>query len=147
MVAKLIEVGVSEEQTREILVHKEEFLIGRGSDCDLRLRASAISRHHCLVRLRGVEAWVSDLGSSNGTYLNGARVRSQAELHRGDEIAVGPCRFVFDFSDFDNAVLDRDDNAIGETLRIKAGAAKPGGGKERGRSPGETSGLGDSGEE
>ena len=122
MVAKLIEVGVSEDQTREILLHKEEFLIGRGSDCDLRLRASAISRHHCLLRLRSDGAWVSDLGSSNGTYLNGQRVRSQAELHSGDEIAVGSCRFVFDLIEFDNIVLDRNDNAVGETLRLKAGA-------------------------
>jgi pSer/pThr/pTyr-binding forkhead associated (FHA) protein len=143
MAAKLIEVGTSEEQTREILVHKEEFLIGRGSDCDLRLRASAISRHHCLVRLRGAEAWVSDLGSSNGTFLNGQRVRSQAALRSGDEIAVGPCRFVFDHSEYDKIVLEGQDRAVEETLRVKADP-KVVGKKERGRSPGETSGQGES---
>jgi pSer/pThr/pTyr-binding forkhead associated (FHA) protein len=143
MVAKLIEVGVSEEQTREILVHKEEFLIGRGSDCDLRLRASAISRHHCLVRLRGADAWLSDLGSSNGTFLNGQRVRSQAALHSGDEIAVGSCRFVFDLSAFDNVNLDSHDSTAAATLRLKT-TVKPAGKKERGRSPGEASGLGES---
>ena len=146
MVAKLIEVGVSEDQTREILVHKEEFLIGRGADCDLRLGSSEISRHHCLLRVRADEATVIDLGSSNGTYLNGQRVRSQAALHSGDEIAVGPCRFVFDLSAFDNVILDAHDNAAEATLRLR-GSVKPGAKKERGRPPGEAGGRGYSGEE
>ena len=146
MIARLIEVGASAEQTREILVHKEEFLIGRGTDCDLRLRAPAISRHHCLVRVRGGEAWLSDLGSSNGTFLNGQRVRSQAQLFTGDEIAVGSCRFQIDLSEYDNVVPDELNNATQSTLRIRAGV-KPDEENERGRSPGEASGLGDSGGE
>src|SRR5262249_50988552 len=72
---------------------------GRGTDCDLRLPVSDVSRHHCIIRLGIGEAAVVDLGSSNGTYLNGQRVRSQAALKSGDELKVGPCRFLVDLGD------------------------------------------------
>jgi pSer/pThr/pTyr-binding forkhead associated (FHA) protein len=99
MKARLVERGTTAEQIREIPMHEEEFLIGRGADCNLRLRISSISRHHCLIRLGTNEATVVDLGSSNGTYLNGQRVRSQAALRNGDEIQVGTCRFVVELGD------------------------------------------------
>jgi pSer/pThr/pTyr-binding forkhead associated (FHA) protein len=94
MAVKLIEPGAHPGEKRSILVAKDEFLIGRGSDCDLRIKASAISRHHCLLRLRGQEITVQDLGSSNGTYVNGQRVRSQTELHNGDQLALGSCQLL-----------------------------------------------------
>jgi pSer/pThr/pTyr-binding forkhead associated (FHA) protein len=94
MSAKLIEPGKRPGEKREIPISKDEFLIGRGADCDLRLRSSSISRHHCLLRLRGGTAVILDLGSSNGTFVNDHRVRSQAELHSGDEIRVGTYHFV-----------------------------------------------------
>jgi pSer/pThr/pTyr-binding forkhead associated (FHA) protein len=99
VVAKLIEAAASAR--REIPITREEFLIGRGADCDLRLNASAVSRHHCLVRVRGQEATVIDLGSSNGTFLNGQRVRSQAPLHSGDELRLGSLAFVLELDDED----------------------------------------------
>jgi pSer/pThr/pTyr-binding forkhead associated (FHA) protein len=96
MFAKLLEHGAAPEHRREIAVTKEEFLIGRGADCDLRLGVSAISRHHCLLRVRGGEVTLTDLGSANGTFVNGQRLRSQATLNHGDEIAVGEFRFVLE---------------------------------------------------
>ena len=99
MTPKLIEPAVGVERTREIAIPKEEFLIGRGSDCDLRVNDEDVSRHHCLIRLRGQEATLSDLGSSNGTYVNGKRVLSQVTLASGDEIRLANCRFVVDLGD------------------------------------------------
>lgn len=96
---KLIEPGSGPEQTREIPISKGEFLIGRGPDCDLRLGVSAISRHHCMIRIQGGEATLLDLGSSNGTYVNGQRVRSSTVLHTGDEIRLDTYRFLVNLGD------------------------------------------------
>jgi pSer/pThr/pTyr-binding forkhead associated (FHA) protein len=112
---RLIERGASPEQTREIPVEKPEFVIGRASDCDLRLRVNEISRHHCILRVAGGEVTLFDLGSSNGSYLNNERVRSQATLHNGDVIRLGPCSFVVDLGDPEGLpldVADVDPNAI-----------------------------------
>jgi pSer/pThr/pTyr-binding forkhead associated (FHA) protein len=91
---RLIESGPTAEETREIAVTEKEFLIGRGADCDLRLPVAAISRHHCIIRVGPDEVSVVDLGSSNGTFINGQRVRSQAVLRGGDQLQLGPCQFL-----------------------------------------------------
>src|SRR5260370_24140343 len=96
---KRMGAGTTDSKAREIAIHQEEVLIGRGADCDLRLKATSVSRHHCLLRFRGDEASISDLGSSNGTFVNGQRVRSQTTLHSGDEIRVGTVPFVVDLGD------------------------------------------------
>ncbi len=99
MAPRLIEPAVGSEGSREIMISKEEFLIGRGSDCDLRINDEDISRHHCLLRTRGIEVTLSDLGSSNGTFVNAKRVLSQVTLASGDEVRVGKCRFVVALDD------------------------------------------------
>lgn len=96
MTPKLIEPGQGDEPTREIPLTREENLLGRGSDCDVRLRDQDVSRHHCLIRVRGSEVTISDLGSSNGTIVNGHSILSQFTLNSGDEIVVGNSRFLFD---------------------------------------------------
>ncbi len=116
---RLIERGDSAEQTREIPVSQTEFLIGRGADCDLRLRVSSVSRHHCIVRVTGDEAVLVDLGSSNGTFVNNHSVRSQIALHSGDEIRIGTCRFVVDLGDQDSGQLGVPDvNPLTATLKL-----------------------------
>jgi pSer/pThr/pTyr-binding forkhead associated (FHA) protein len=99
MTPKLIEPAVGTERTREIPITKEEYLFGRGSDCDHRLNDEDISRHHCLLRVRGKEVTLSDLGSSNGTFLNGKRVLSQVNVSTGDAISMGKFRFLVDLGD------------------------------------------------
>lgn len=99
MSPRLLEPRQEGQPVREIPIRGEEFLLGRGNDCELRLHDTAISRHHCLIRVRGGEATLSDLGSSNGTYLNGTRVLSQTTLHTGDEIRAGTFRYIVDLGD------------------------------------------------
>src|SRR2546427_555348 len=99
MKARLIEPGKSVEQIREIQLTGDEFLIGRGADCNLRLRGTEISRHHCEIRLSKDEVSVTDLGSSNGTLVNGVKIRAPKRLKSGDELKVGGFAFLVDLGD------------------------------------------------
>jgi pSer/pThr/pTyr-binding forkhead associated (FHA) protein len=68
-------------------------VIGRREDCDLRIPLGVVSRKHCkLVRTDGGYS-VEDLGSSNGTFVNGHRVQ-QMELEAGDTVQIGSVAFV-----------------------------------------------------
>jgi diguanylate cyclase (GGDEF)-like protein len=68
---------------------KPELVIGRSVDCDLQIEDDGISRRHArLFRGVGGVMTVADLGSTNGTYLNGARV-TEHPLTDGDKIQVG----------------------------------------------------------
>ena len=96
---RLLERIAGPDPIREIPLTGDQFLIGRGSDCDLRLHVSEISRHHCLLQIQGGEVTIGDLGSSNGTYVNGTRVLSRIALHTGDEIRLGPCNYLVDLGD------------------------------------------------
>src|SRR5882762_9348269 len=68
-------------------VAKEMMLIGRQEDCDLRLDHKSVSKMHCvLVKTDGV-VLLRDLGSTNGTRVNGTRVR-RAALLPNDKLSV-----------------------------------------------------------
>ncbi len=68
-------------------------VIGRRHDCDLRIPLMSVSRRHCqLNRDEGVLK-IRDLGSRNGTYVNGKRI-DEAVIRAGDYIEVGPLKFV-----------------------------------------------------
>jgi hypothetical protein len=76
---------------REImsLALPERLVIGRDARCDLTLANPRISRRHCeIVLLRGL-AWVCDLGSTNGTRLNGRAITAATPLRDGDIIQLG----------------------------------------------------------
>ncbi len=80
--------------SREFKIDRESTVIGRDEAARLRIPLSAVSRRHCEIILDADdELLVRDLGSSNGTYLNGKKVR-QAELSPGDLLTVGPVVFV-----------------------------------------------------
>ena len=66
--------------------HRETAVVGRSSECDYQLCHPLISRRHCAFDLRGGEIWVQDLGSLNGTYLNGERVKGPRPVHDGDRL-------------------------------------------------------------
>lgn len=77
----------------EIPLRRPVQVIGRQTDCQIRIPSGAISRHHCEVLVDGTQVSVRDLGSSNGTYVNKRKV-SQADVNAGDLIAVGDLVFV-----------------------------------------------------
>src|SRR5436190_20773108 len=86
-------------QRRSFSITRDMTVIGRREDCDLRIPLSDVSRKHCRLILNGETIKVEDLGSSNGTYINGERVQ-QAELSAGDTLQVGPVVFVAQINGF-----------------------------------------------
>lgn len=69
-------------------IEGSELRIGRAEDCELRCFSSLISRHHCALRTEGETVFVEDLGSQNGTFLNGERIVGERELKDGDTLMV-----------------------------------------------------------
>jgi len=66
--------------------------VGRHDDCQIRIRSSQVSRKHCeLFEKKGL-LLVKDLGSSNGTFVNGKKIDVQQVLQPGDELAIGPVK-------------------------------------------------------
>jgi pSer/pThr/pTyr-binding forkhead associated (FHA) protein len=63
--------------------------VGRHNDCWIRIKSSQVSRRHCEIFESGGRLTVRDLGSSNGTYVNGKRVLGQQALTTGDELTLG----------------------------------------------------------
>lgn len=80
---------------RKITV-RHDIVIGRGSDCNLRLSAPQVSRRHCFLRVSRDGVSITDLESSNGTWVNGNRLASSVrhDLTDGAQISLGPVRFV-----------------------------------------------------
>jgi predicted component of type VI protein secretion system len=74
-------------------ITKDRFLIGRSEECQLRPNSEKISRHHCVILLGEGSASIRDLGSKNGTLVNGERVVGEQELKAGDVLEVGPLKF------------------------------------------------------
>jgi hypothetical protein len=82
---------------RRVALSEEPATIGRASDCDVVLADPNVSRTHAEVRRQGTEYVVVDLGSTNGTRVNGAGVRER-RLADGDEISVGNTSLRFEAS-------------------------------------------------
>ena len=73
------------------LVGDRPLVLGRGRQCDLVVRHDTVSRCHAEIRRAGGGCYVSDLGSSNGTWIDGRRVRREQRVRRGDQILLGGC--------------------------------------------------------
>ncbi len=75
-------------------VTKPVVLIGRSHECDVRLADINVSRRHAEIRQEGTSYVLVDLGSTNGTEVNGRRIR-RAKLEPGDTITLGSSRLLF----------------------------------------------------
>lgn len=67
--------------------------VGRDLSNTIVLSDAAISGEHCLLSLRDGQWWIEDLGSRNGTYLNGVRVTRPLTVSPGDAISLGRIQF------------------------------------------------------
>lgn len=79
---------------RVVLMEAGALLVGRASDTDLRIETDqAMSRHHFAIEARGAEFWLLDMGSANGTLLDGRRVDKTGRLRDGDLLEAGQSTF------------------------------------------------------
>lgn len=78
---------------RLIPMVSSKFLIGREQDCHLRPNSELVSRHHCVISIDDFAVRVRDLGSTNGTFVNGQRIRGQVTVESGHSVQVGKLKF------------------------------------------------------
>lgn len=76
--------AITGEFTGQELNIERDMLVGRHQDADILLQSADISRRHAALLLKDQQLWVQDLNSSNGTFINDARVEQETELHDGD---------------------------------------------------------------
>ncbi len=77
---------------QEVAVRHATEVVGRHTDCKIRIPDASVSRQHCEISSVDGKVMLRDLGSSNGTFVNKKRI-TQAELRAGDLLCVG--KFVF----------------------------------------------------
>jgi diguanylate cyclase (GGDEF)-like protein len=70
-----------------------QYLFGRGSDCHIRFNSDWVSQRHCQLFVGSDDVRIRDLGSRNGTLVNGERIVGERFLNQGDQVQVGPLVF------------------------------------------------------
>jgi pSer/pThr/pTyr-binding forkhead associated (FHA) protein len=90
MLTKLV-VASGKSAGRSIAIKRNKLLIGRAEECDVRPLSEEVSRRHCAVTVGPTDVWVEDLGSRNGTFVNGTRIetKTRTKVADGDLIRVG----------------------------------------------------------
>lgn len=92
--ARLIRQTPLDEVPREIALTREEFVIGRGEECDIVIPHTSISREHARLRKLKPGYVLFDLQSRNGTFVNGRKVAENL-LKEGMTVKIGDIEFVF----------------------------------------------------
>ncbi len=90
-------VGPGPDEGRYIILSEQDTVVGRDPDAHLSLHDASASRQHLQLCFEpDARAHIAtDLGSSNGTWLNGRRLDAGATLAEGDELLVGATRLFF----------------------------------------------------
>ncbi|HVK77652.1 MAG TPA: GGDEF domain-containing protein [Kofleriaceae bacterium] len=70
-------------------LERAEMIVGRSQRADIAVDDDGVSRSHARLRREGEAVWLEDLGSRNGTFVNGVRVRGPIRLADGDKVQLG----------------------------------------------------------
>jgi len=73
----------------QVALKEGDHLLGRDADVAVWLESPSVSRHHARIRITTADVTIEDLGSKNGTYIRGERLKEVARLVDGDEIRLG----------------------------------------------------------
>lgn len=88
-----LRVATGKQMGSVIALPVGKFLVGREEDCHLRPNSDLVSRHHCVFTSDEYSIRLRDLGSTNGTFVNGERIRGQVILKEGDRVVIGKLEF------------------------------------------------------
>jgi sigma-B regulation protein RsbU (phosphoserine phosphatase) len=103
---------------RRYALEAGEYVIGRRSDCQIFVPDMRVSRQHARILSKG-DAWcLEDLGSNNGTYINGARLIESLPIRANDEITIADNRIRVEG---DGAIVDRDRKADQRVTIVQGG--------------------------
>ncbi len=70
------------------IVPDKQIIVGRSSDLDMVLVEDMVSRKHARITMQADQIWIEDLGSTNGTFVNGEKIK-RARLKEGDRVLIG----------------------------------------------------------
>ena len=70
------------------IVPEKQIIVGRSSDLDMVLVEDMVSRKHARIAMQSDQIWIEDLGSTNGTFVNGEKIK-RARLKEGDRVLIG----------------------------------------------------------
>jgi hypothetical protein len=79
----------------ERVIVEDGSVLGRARDCAVPFADAAVSKWHARLHCDGVVTSIEDLGSTNGTFVNGQRIETPTPLRRGDRIGLGTNQIVF----------------------------------------------------
>jgi hypothetical protein len=108
---------------QEWTLDQEVLTIGRGSDCDIVLPERAVSRHHVRIERRNQGYLLIDLGSKNGTHVNGQEVKEPYLLQDGDEVQIALC-VKLSFVGAEATVPLSFEGVVGSAVRIDKGTRR-----------------------
>src|SRR5437879_1252057 len=95
-------IAEGKEAGREFVFEQSSVVIGRTSECDVVLYDPGVSRKHARIFAEGEGWFVEDMGSSNGTKVNGSIIKKK-QLSDGDAVSLGPVVFNFNATFLDEA--------------------------------------------
>lgn len=88
MIEFIIQSG--KHQGKRLALSNAVTVIGRETDCHIRLNSDEVSRRHCELRKTDAGVVACDLGSRNGTFVNELPIEAETTLQPGDQLRVGP---------------------------------------------------------